>query len=271
MTINVAIAGASGRMGRALIRCMQSDHLSHLSLCGAFEREGHLHIGEDAGSVCGVGELGIAITASIEEAGANADVIIDFTAPTSTMDNVHWVSEKGKALVIGTTGLSDSEKETIARSAESAAMILAPNMSLGINLLLLLVNQAARALRGKGYDAEIMERHHRRKKDAPSGTALALGEKLADGYGWDLNRVAQDGRTGISATERPVEQIGFHAVRGGDIVGEHTVLFAGDGEYIELSHTATNRDTFAMGALQAAAWVAGKTPGLYSMKDVLEL
>jgi 4-hydroxy-tetrahydrodipicolinate reductase len=269
MTIKTGIAGAAGRMGKALIRCMQAEHLMHLSLCGAFDRADNPQLGQDAGNVCGVGELGIVLTDSIEKACVNADVIIDFTVPACTLENVRWAAENGKAMVIGTTGLSDEEKKVIAECARKTAIVMAPNMSLGVNLLFSLVNKAAQALADKGYDAEIIERHHRRKKDAPSGTALGLGEELAAGYGWDLKRTAIDGRTGIATEERPVEQIGFHAVRGGDIVGDHTVLFATEGECIELSHRATSRDTFAMGALQAAAWVAGKAPRLYSMKDVL--
>lgn len=271
MNIKVSVAGAAGHMGRALIRGMQSDHLEHLSLCGAFERSGHPDIGQDAGHLCGVGELGIQLTESIDAGAVHADVIIDFTAPVSTVSNCRWAAINGKALVIGTTGLSEEDRAVIRQAAESIPVVMAPNMSLGVNLLFSLVHQAAAALKGKGYDVEIIERHHRRKKDAPSGTALGLGREVASGFEWTLSQVAVDGRSGVTKEERPVEQIGFHAVRGGDIVGDHTVLFAAEGECIELSHRATSRDTFAMGALQAAFWVAGKKPGLYSMMDVLGL
>ncbi len=271
MNIKVTIAGAAGRMGRALIHGMQLDHLESLSLCGAFERSGHPDIGKDAGHLCGIGELGIPLTDSIEKSAQHADVIIDFTSPASTLENCHWASENGKALVIGTTGLSEEDIGLIRQAAARIPVVMAPNMSLGVNLLFSLVRQAAAALKDKGYDVEIIERHHRRKKDAPSGTAIGLGKAVATGFDWNLAKVAVDGRTGVAKEERPIEQIGFHAVRGGDIVGDHTVLFATEGECIELSHRATTRDTFAMGALQSAFWVAGQKPGLYSMMDVLGL
>ena len=184
-----------------------------------------------------------------------------------TSGNAPRIAKAGKALVIGTTGLTADEKKMIERAAKKIPVVLAPNMSLGVNLLLSLVEQAARVLKGKNYDIEIIERHHRRKKDSPSGTAIGLGEAAAKGLGWDLKKVAVHGREGLVG-ERPNEQIGFHAVRGGDIVGDHTVLFAADGECIEISHRATSRDTFAIGALRAAAWL-GRKPGLYSMRDVL--
>ncbi len=271
MNTKVCIAGASGRMGRALIRCMQSDHLEKLSLSGGFERAGHPDIGQDAGHLCGIGELGIRLSGSIEEAAGLSDVLIDFTAPVSTVANCRWAAEHGKAIVIGTTGLSEQDLALIQKAAATIPVVMAPNMSLGINLLFSLVRRAASALKDRGYDVEIIERHHRLKKDAPSGTALALGREAAAGYDWNLSDVAVDGRTGIAKEERPVEQIGFHAIRGGDFVGDHTVLFAAEGECIELSHRATSRDTLAMGALQAATWVAGKKPNLYSMQDVLGL
>ena len=271
MAVHVAIAGAAGRMGKALVRCMQLEQLEQLSLCGAFDRADHPQLGEDAGSIAGIGELGIKLTDSIDAACSHADVIIDFTAPNVTLQNVQWAAKHHTAIVIGTTGLSLTEKEQIRTYASSCPIVLSPNMSLGVNLLMKLVYQAASALRNRGYDAEIIERHHRRKKDAPSGTALALGHDLARGFDMDLEQVAVDGRSGIATTERPTDQIGFHAIRGGDIVGDHTVLFATDGECVELSHRATTRDTFAMGALQAAGWVAGKEPNLYSMQDVLDI
>jgi 4-hydroxy-tetrahydrodipicolinate reductase len=171
-------------------------------------------------------------------------------------------------MVIGTTGLTPDEKKVIDQAAAKIPIVLAPNMSLGVNLLLSLVQKAAEVLKGKGYDIEIIERHHRRKKDAPSGTAIGLGEAAAKGFGWDLKRVSVHGREGLVG-ERPVEQIGFHAIRGGDLIGDHTVLFAADGECIELSHRATSREALALGALRAAVWVAGRKAALYSMRDVL--
>jgi len=174
------------------------------------------------------------------------------------------------ALVVGTTGMSADEEGMVREAAKKIPVVFSANMSLGMNLLFSLVRQASKALADKGYDVEIIERHHRRKKDAPSGSAVSLAKAAADGLGWDLNRVAVHGRSGLVG-ERPGEQIGIHAVRGGDIVGDHTVLFAAEGECLELSHRATSRETFAMGALRAAAWASGRKPGLYSMKDVLEL
>ena len=195
-------------------------------------------------------------------------MVIDFSGHQGTAGNASRIAEWKKALVIGTTGLTPDEKKVIEQAAAKIPIVLAPNMSLGVNLLLSLVQKAAEALKGKGYDIEIIERHHRRKKDSPSGTAIGLGEAAAKGFGWDLKKVSVHGREGLVG-ERPVEQIGFHAVRGGDLIGDHTVLFAADGECIELSHRATSREAFALGALRAAVWVADRKAGLYSMRDVL--
>jgi 4-hydroxy-tetrahydrodipicolinate reductase len=195
-------------------------------------------------------------------------VVIDFSGHQGTAGNALRIAEWKKSLVIGTTGLAPDEKKVIEQAAAIIPVVLAPNMSLGVNLLLSLVQKAAEALKGKGYDIEIIERHHRRKKDSPSGTAIGLGEAAAKGLGWDLKKVSVHGREGLVG-ERPVEQIGFHAVRGGDLIGDHTVLFAADGECIELSHRATSREAFALGALRAAAWITDRKAGLYSMRDVL--
>jgi 4-hydroxy-tetrahydrodipicolinate reductase len=205
-----------------------------------------------------------------EEAAAS-EVVIDFSGAASTAALAPVLAERGVAWVIGTTGLDDAQRQAVEQAAQRTAVVMAPNMSLGVNLLLQLVEDAARALRGRGYDIEIIERHHRRKKDAPSGTALGLGEAAARGMEWQLDAVAQHGRSGVTDGDRPVEQIGFHAVRGGDFVGDHTVVFAAEGESVELGHRATSRDTFARGALRAAAWATGREPGLYSMRDVLGL
>ena len=171
--------------------------------------------------------------------------------------------------MIGTTGLNDEELAAVHAAAEKTPVVLSGNMSLGINLLCHLVELGARALKDKGYDVEVLERHHNLKKDSPSGTALMLGQAAADGYGWNLKEVQVDGRTGLPG-ERPEKEIGFHAIRGGDIVGDHTVMFAGVGELLELSHRATSRDVFAIGALQAAAWVSEKEPQLYTMQDAMK-
>jgi 4-hydroxy-tetrahydrodipicolinate reductase len=239
-----------------------------LELHGAVDLWDVPGLGKDAGLMAGTKETGVKLINNLEEVGADADVIIDFSSHFGTAGNAPRIAEWGTAWVIGTTGLSEEELGAIDAAAEKTAVVLSGNMSLGINLLCNLVEAGARALKGKGYDIEVLERHHNQKKDAPSGTALMLGRAATDGYGWDLADVQMDGRTGLPG-ERPEKEIGFHAIRGGDIVGDHTVMLAGMGELLELSHRATSRDVFAIGALQAAAWVAGRSPKLYSMKDVL--
>ncbi len=266
---NVCVIGAAGRMGRTLVRCLQERIVSDLKLVGAVEAVECAEADKDAGLVAGIGEAGIRISCGLQEF-PEADVFIDFSSHQGTAGNAERISGWRKAMVIGTTGLTVEEKAKVERAAKIIPIVMAPNMSVGVNLLLSSVEKAAAALKGKGYDVEVIERHHRRKKDAPSGTALAFGEAAARGLGWDLKQVSVHGRQGLVG-ERPGEQIGFHAVRGGDIIGDHTVLFATDGECIEFSHRATTRDAFAVGALSAAAWVAGRKPGLYSMRDVLAL
>ena len=264
--IAIAVLGAGGRMGKTIVRYLPS--FPELKLAGAVDLWDCPERGKDAGLAAGCAEIGVKITSDLSEVLPACDLVIDFSGHHGTAGNAPRVAKAGKALVIGTTGLTADEKKTIEQAAGKIPVVLAPNMSLGVNLLLSLVEQAARALKGKNYDIEIVERHHRRKKDSPSGTAIGLGEAAAKGLGWDLKKVAVHGREGLVG-ERPNEQIGFHAVRGGDIVGDHTVLFAADGECIELSHRATSRDTFALGALRAAGWLPGRKPGLYSMRDVL--
>lgn len=257
-------------MGGALIRCLQAGRVPELVLCGAADRDGHPGIGQDSGRWAGGSENGVCLSASLADAARHADVIIDFSFHSVTAGSAPHIADWRKAWVIGTTGLSDVEQAAITEAARVIPVVMAPNMSLGVNLLLSLVEQAARALKGQGYDIEVIERHHNLKKDAPSGTALALGAAAAAGYDLDLKEAARHGRAGISG-ERTSEEIGFHAVRAGDFIGDHTVLFATQGESVELSHRATNRDTFAVGALRAAAWVVGRPAGLYSMADVLGL
>jgi 4-hydroxy-tetrahydrodipicolinate reductase len=257
-------------MGKTLIRGILEEKVPGLVLHGAVDLWDAPELGQDAGLASGTKEAGMPVVNNLEEVGPTADVIIDFSSHFGTAGNAPRIAEWGSAWVIGTTGLNEEELAAIEAAAEKSAVVLSGNMSLGINLLCSLVEAGARALQGKGFDIEVIERHHNRKKDAPSGTALMLGRAAADGYAWDLTEVQQDGRTGLPG-ERPEKEIGFHAVRGGDIVGDHSVLLAGTGELIELSHRATSRDVFAIGALQAAAWAAGREPGLYSMKDVLGL
>lgn len=250
-------------MGQTLIRCLEADAVPGLQLAGAVD------LWDAPGLNKPVGTGAVMMTSDLEQAAKAADVIVDFSSHFGTAGNAPRIASWGKAWVVGTTGLSADEKAAVAKAAQTVPVVLAPNMSLGVNLLFAMLEQAGRALKDKGYDVEIIERHHRRKKDAPSGTALYLGQAVANGLGAKLDEVSVHGREGLSKTDRTTTEIGFHAVRGGDIVGDHTVLFATDGECLEFSHRATSRDTFAIGALRAAAWVCGRSPGLYGMRDVL--
>ena len=264
----LVLLGAAGRMGKALVRCLQTDAAPDLQLVGAVDIWDAPERGQDAGLAAGTAPLGVTITTDLADVIEQADVVVDFSSHHGTAGNVQRLADWKKPAVLGTTGLTADEQKVVQDASRIIPIVQAPNMSLGVNLLLALVEQAATALRDKGFDIEIVERHHRRKKDAPSGTALALGAAAAAGAGLDLTQAGVHGRSGLTG-ERPERQIGFHAVRGGDIVGDHTVLFAADGECLELGHRATSRDAFALGALRAAAWVAGRGPGLYSMRDVL--
>jgi 4-hydroxy-tetrahydrodipicolinate reductase len=267
----VLLMGAAGRMGQAITRLLASDSIPGLELVAAVDRPDSPLIGQDAGSAAGAKALGIRITGVLATGlAAHPDVAIDFSFHAASAAAAPKMAAAGIPWIVGTTGLDVAEKASIAKAAKKIPVVLASNMSLGVNLLFVLVEQAARALQGQRYDCEIIERHHRRKKDAPSGTALFLGEAAAKGFGWNLKEIAVDGRSGLPG-ERPEKEIGFHAVRGGDIVGDHTVLFAADGECLELSHRATSRDTLALGALRAAAWLPGRAPALYGMRDVLGL
>lgn len=269
MSVKVVIQGACGRMGKALIRCILEEKVQGLELFGAVDVESVPGIGTDAGVMAGCKKAGVSVISDLEVVGPEADVIIDFSSPDATAENALKVAEWGVSWVIGTTGLNEEQVAAVAAAAEKTAVVLSGNMSMGINLLCHLVEIGARSLKGKGYDIEVIESHHNLKKDSPSGTALMLGQAAADGYEWDLKEAQVDGRTGLPG-ERPEKEIGFHAVRGGDIVGDHTVLMAGVGELLELSHRATNRDVFAIGALQAAVWVADKDARLYTMKDAMK-
>ena len=265
--IPVVVTGAAGRMGRMLINAVVDD--PGLSLHGAVEMSGHPEAGKDAGLAAGLGELGVKITDDFSKAISGAGGVIDFTAPGPTMDHLEECAEKGVPMVIGTTGLDEAQKARAAELSAGLPIVLAPNMSQGVNLLFFLVEQAARIL-GDGFDIEIVEAHHNKKKDAPSGTALRLGEVAAAGRGWSFNDTLRACREGMIG-ERPAKEIGIQTLRAGDIVGEHTVMFGGMGERIELTHRAHSRDTFARGAARAVHWLAGKGPGLYDMQDVLGL
>ena len=265
------LMGAAGRMGQALARLVAAGAVPGLELAAAVDRADSPLAGQDAGAAAGARPLGVRISGDLDAAlAARPGVAVDFSFHAASAAAAPKIDAAGIPWVVGTTGLDDAEKAAVAQAAEKIPVVLSANMSLGVNLLYALVAQAARTLAGLRYDCEIVERHHRRKKDAPSGTALYLGEAAAQGFGWNLQDVAVDGRTGIPG-ERPEKEIGFHAVRGGDIVGDHTVLFAADGECIELSQRATSRDTLALGALRAAAWLPGRAPALYGMRDVLGL
>ena len=267
--VRILLLGAGGRMGQAIARIAAAAP-GAFRIVGAVDRPGSPLLGLDVAAAAGT-PIGVPICADLEAAlAAGADVAGDFTAPAANAAAAPKMAAARIPWVVGTTGLDEAQKAAVAAAAQSVPVVLAANMSLGVNLLFALVEQAARALAARGYDCEIVERHHRRKKDSPSGTALFLGEAAAKGFGWSLADVAVDGRSGLVG-ERPEKQIGFHAVRGGDVVGDHSVLFAADGECLELAHRATSRDTFAHGALRAAAWLPGRPPALYGMRHVLGL
>ena len=265
--INVVITGASGRMGRALIETIAAS--DKLRLHGAIDRSGSPLIGLDAGEFVGIGSQNVRISDDLGHPLASSNVIIDFTRPEATMHYLPLCVAAGTAMVIGTTGFSAEERAKIEVAATHIPIVLAANFSVGVNLCLKLLDMAARVL-NEGYDIEIIEAHHRHKVDAPSGTALALGNAVANALGRDLKECAVYGREGITG-ERDPNTIGFATVRGGDIVGDHTVLFAGIGERVEITHKASSRQTFARGAAHAAQWLAGAKPGLYDMQDVLNL
>jgi 4-hydroxy-tetrahydrodipicolinate reductase len=264
--LRVAVAGASGRMGRMLIEAVRGGE--GLALAGALDIAGSPALGQDATAFLGAAS-GVAITADLHAGLAGCDVLIDFTRPEGTLAHLAACRALGVAAVIGTTGFSDAQKAQIAEHAQHIGIVLAPNMSVGVNVVLKLLDVAARALH-EGYDIEVIEAHHRHKVDAPSGTALKMGEVLAGALGRELKDCAVYAREGITG-ERDPSTIGFATVRGGDIVGDHTVLFAGTGERVEIRHQATSRANFAQGALRAARFLAGRRPGLYGMDEVLGL
>ncbi len=263
----IVVTGASGRMGRMLIRTVSESDQAHL--VGAVERPGHDWVGKDVGQAMGGSPLGVTVTDDPLEAFARAQAIIDFTAPEATVQFAELAAQARAVHVIGTTGMSEEQIARLAPAARHAVIIRAGNMSLGVNLLVQLTRRVAAAL-DEDFDIEVIEAHHNRKVDAPSGTALMLGEAAAEGRGVRLSDVADRGRDGLTGP-RQRGHIGFSAIRGGDIVGEHDVMFAAAGERIILRHVATDRAIFARGALRAALWGQGRAPGEYDMADVLGL
>ena len=264
--IRVAIAGASGRMGRMLIEAVRAS--GDCVLAGALDIASSPAIGSDATAFLGVAS-GVPITADVRAGLANADVLIDFTRPEGTLEHLAVCAQVGVKAVIGTTGFTAEQKEAIAAAAQKTAVVFAPNMSVGVNVTLKLLDRAARAL-STGYDIEVIEAHHRHKVDAPSGTALKMGEVIAQALGRDLKDCAVYAREGVTG-ERDPSTIGFATIRGGDIVGDHTVLFAGTGERIEISHKSSSRAGYAQGSLRAARFLAAHRTGLFDMFDVLGL
>lgn len=267
MARRIAIAGAGGRMGRYLIEAVQQH--PDLTLTVAVERPGSAVLGRDAGELAGVGPLGVPVTDTLAAMHEHYDTLIDFTRPEPTLTHLALCRAAGKQMVIGTTGFDDGQKNLIREAGATVGIVFAPNMSVGVNLCFKLLEMAARVL-APDCDVEIIEAHHRHKIDAPSGTALRMGEVIAQATGRTLSECAVYGREGVTG-ERARNTIGFATVRGGDIVGDHTVLFAGLGERVEITHKASSRLTFAQGAARAAAWLAHQRCGLYDMQDVLGL
>jgi 4-hydroxy-tetrahydrodipicolinate reductase len=263
-TLNIAIVGSSGRMGRALLEAVAQ--APDMRLAAAVERAGSPFVGKDAGELTG-SPCGVVIVDDAAAALKGCHALIDFTRPEATLDHLQLCRRLGVNIVIGTTGFTPAQKEQIADAARDIGVVFAPNMSVGVNLCLKLLDMAARVL-NEGYDIEVIEAHHRHKVDSPSGTALRMGEVVANALGRNLAECAVYGREGVTG-ERSPSTIGFATVRGGDIVGDHTVLFAGTGERVEITHKASSRATFALGALRAARFLAQRGKGLYDMQDVL--
>jgi len=265
--IRIGISGSGGRMGRMLVAEVKAT--PGVRLAGGAEAPGSPYLGRDIGELAGIGPVGLAVTSDAAALFARSEVVIDFSTPAASAAHAGIAAQTKTALVIGTTGLDKGQNAALAEAAKTAAILWAPNMSLGVNLLLGLVEQVARSL-AEDYDIEILEMHHRHKVDAPSGTALALGRAAAKGRGIDLDAHSQRVRDGIVGPRKSGE-IGFATLRGGDVVGDHTVMFAAEGERIELTHKAQSRAVFSKGAIRAALWAQGRQPGLYSMFDVLGL
>ncbi len=263
----IAVIGAAGRMGKTLIEAISQAEGAQLT--AAIERPESSLVGSDAGELAGVGRNGVVVQDSLGKVLDDFDVLIDFTHPSTTLVNLELCRGAGKAMVIGTTGFTDQQKELLSKAATDIPIVFAPNFSVGVNLCLKLLDMAARVM-GDEADIEIIEAHHRHKVDAPSGTALRMGEVVANAVGRDLNEVAVYGREGQTGA-RDRQTIGFATVRAGDVVGDHTVLFATEGERVEITHKASSRMTFAKGAVRSALWLDGRRAGLYDMQDVLSL
>jgi 4-hydroxy-tetrahydrodipicolinate reductase len=263
----IAVMGAAGRMGKTLIEAVQQAEGAQLS--AAIDRADSSLIGADAGELAGVGKIGVPLVGELAAVTDDFDVLIDFTHPSVTLKNLEICRAAGKAMVIGTTGFSPEEKQLLNEAGKQIPIVFAANFSVGVNLCLKLLDTAARVL-GDEVDIEIIEAHHRHKVDAPSGTALRMGEVVAEALGRDLQKVAVYGREGQTGA-RARDTIGFATVRAGDVVGDHTVLFAADGERVEITHKASSRMTFAKGAVRSALWLQKRQPSLYDMQDVLEL
>ena len=264
--IKVVVTGAAGRMGIQIARAVRATE--GMALSGAVERPG-VAVGQDVGVLAGVGPVGVIVGDDLAKALPGADVVIDFTSHEASARHAEVCAERGVALVIGSTGFTPEAKARVAAAARKIPVVLSPNMSVGVNVLFELVRQAAKIL-GDAYDVEVVELHHKKKRDAPSGTAVRLGEVAAEALGRDPKDTFAFSRHGIIG-ERPPWQIGLQTVRGGDVVGEHTVYFFGEGERVELTHRATSRDQFVRGAVRAAAWIVGKPAGLHDMAAVLGL
>ena len=265
--LRVAVVGAAGRMGKTLIEAVRM--VPALQLTAAIDRPESSLIGADVGELAGVGRIGVNLVGDLSSVLDQFDVLIDFTHPTVTLSNLAICRQAGKAMVIGTTGFSEAERQLLKDAGQEIAIVFAANFSVGVNLCLKLLDTAARVL-GDDADIEIIEAHHRHKVDAPSGTALRMGEVVAAALGRNLADVAVYGREGQTGA-RQRETIGFATVRAGDVVGDHTVLFAADGERVEITHKASSRMTFAKGAVRSVLWLEGRSAGLYDMQDVLEL
>ncbi|WP_225072792.1 4-hydroxy-tetrahydrodipicolinate reductase [Desulfuromonas sp. CSMB_57] len=265
--IRIAVNGAAGRMGGRLIAAIQETE--GLQLTGALEHHTHDRLGQDAGSLAGCGPLGVIVCADRDRVLQAADILIDFTFPEVSLQNLAACARLGKAIVIGSTGFTPEQRTQVEGFAQTVPVVLAPNMSVGVNACFKILKDAAKVL-GDGFDVEIVELHHNKKKDAPSGTAVRMGEIVADALGRDYQASAVYHREGMCGA-RTHDEIGMQTVRGGDIVGEHTVYFIGMGERIEITHRAMSRDMFARGAMRAALWLAGQAPGLYDMQDILGL
>jgi 4-hydroxy-tetrahydrodipicolinate reductase len=265
--LNIAVTGAAGRMGRALIAAC--DLNEHARLSAAIERPGNTLVGSDAGDLAGLGPLNVKVSDNLDAVASEFDTLIDFTTPEATLQNLETCVRHRKNIVIGTTGFDEAGKQQISDAAATVGVVFAPNMSVGVNLCLKLLDTAARIL-ADDVDVEIIEAHHRHKVDAPSGTAIRMGEVVASALGRDLSDCAVYGREGVTGA-RDRKTIGFETIRAGDIVGDHTVLFAAEGERVEITHKASSRMTFANGAVRAASWLQQQPAGLYDMQDVLGL